>query len=209
MKLTFSRRELQDLLVAWVALGVAFAVFFAGGGGRAVETLLAQGVVLPLAVSMLTAGVGFLVHELAHKVVAIYYDQIAEFRAAYGMLFLAVMSAFLGFLFAAPGAVRHRGRVTDREHGIIALAGPTVNVALAVLFLPILVVGGLLEVGIVADIGGKGVAINLFLAAFNLVPIGVLDGATVKDWSGKVWVASFVPTAVLAFFVVVVLRVGF
>ena len=35
--LAFSARELRDLAVAWVALGVAFAVFFAGGGRRAVD----------------------------------------------------------------------------------------------------------------------------------------------------------------------------
>ncbi len=55
-------------------------------------------------------GVAFLLHEIAHKVVAIEHGQIAEFRADYQMLFLALMGALVGFLFAAPGAVYHRGR---------------------------------------------------------------------------------------------------
>jgi len=207
--LRFSARELRDLGVAWVALGVAFAIFFAGGGSRAVTMLLDRGVVGPLLISLVTAGLGFLLHELAHKVVAVRFDQIAEFRADYGMLFLAVMSALVGFLFAAPGAVHHRGRLTPREHGLIALAGPVINGLLALVFVPVYVAGGLVGSPFLALLGGRGIAINLFLAAFNLVPFGPLDGRTVLDWSAVVFVAAFVPAAALAVYVVFVLGVGF
>ncbi|MGQ4555079.1 metalloprotease [Halobellus sp. GM3] len=195
---SFSSKELQDLLVAWIALGVAFAIFFAGGGQRAVVGLLEGGVVGPLLLSLLTAGMGFLLHEVAHKVVAVRYGQIAEFRADYGMLFLAVVSALAGFIFAAPGAVYHRGRLTPREHGLIALAGPATNVALAVLFLPLFFVGVLLGSEFLALSGSRGLTINLFLAAFNMLPFGPLDGKTVIGWSKAVFAAFFVPTLVLA-----------
>ncbi|MFC6725943.1 metalloprotease, partial [Halobium palmae] len=85
----FGSRELIDLLVAWVALGVAFAVFFAGGGTGFLQGLLAGEGLALLVVSLSTAGVGFLLHELAHKVVAVRFGQVAEFRADYGMLFVA------------------------------------------------------------------------------------------------------------------------
>jgi Zn-dependent protease len=205
----FTNRELLDLGVAWIALGVAFAVFFAGGGMGLVR-LLSSGVgsfVLAVVVSLATAGVAFLLHELGHKVVATRFGRIAHFRADYGMLFVAVLSALAGFLFAAPGAVYHSGRgSTEREHGLIAIAGPAVNVVLAVLFVPVFLVGG---GGLVELIGGRGVAINLFLAAFNLVPFGGLDGTTVKRWSTAVWIGTFVPSAVLTVVVVFVLGVGF
>lgn len=209
MTLTFSSRELRDLAVAWVALGVAFAIFFAGGGSRAVSMLAGEGLVRPLLVSLVTAGLGFLLHELAHKVVAVRFDQIAEFRADYGMLFLAVMSALVGFLFAAPGAVHHRGRITEREHGLIALAGPVTNGLLALVFAPMYVAGVVVGSPLLSLIGGRGVAINLFLAAFNLIPFGSLDGRTVLDWSKVVFVVSFVPAAVVTVFVVFVLGIGF
>ncbi|AZH26211.1 zinc metalloprotease [Haloplanus aerogenes] len=209
MNLTFSSRELQDLAVAWIALGVAFAIFFAGGGSRALSMLTDEGLVQPLLVSLVTAGLGFLLHELAHKVVAVRFDQIAEFRADYGMLFLAIMSALVGFLFAAPGAVHHRGRITAREHGLIALAGPVTNGLLALVFAPVYVVGLVVGSPLLALIGGRGVAINLFLAAFNLVPFGALDGKTVLGWSKVVFVVSFVPAAVVTVFVVFVLGIGF
>lgn len=195
--LSFSSRELRDLAVAWVALGVAFAIFFAGGGRRAIEAIVGGGVVAPVLVSLLTAGAGFLVHEVAHKVVAVRFDQVAEFRADYGMLFLAVVSSIAGFIFAAPGAVYHRGRLTPREHGLIALAGPAVNVGLAALFLPVFLSGSLLGSDFLALVGSRGLMINLFLAAFNMIPFGPLDGKTVLGWSKPVFAGAFVSGVVL------------
>ncbi|SMO51886.1 metalloprotease [Halorubrum cibi] len=206
--LYFSGTELKDLLVAWLALGVAFTLFFVGGSAG-VSRIVAAGVVLPLVVGLLTAGVGFLLHEIAHKVVAVRYDQVAEFRADNGMLFLAVASALLGFIFAAPGAVHHRGRLTAGEHGRIALAGPVVNLLLMVVFLPVLYAGTLLGGEVLTLIGERGIAINVFLAAFNLVPYGPLDGKTVMDWSRVVWAVAFVPSVLLTVLLVFVLGLGF
>ena len=206
--LYFSGVELRDLLVAWLALGVAFTFFFVGGTAG-FDRLLAAGVVLPLLVSLLTAGVAFLLHEVAHKVVAVRYDQVAEFRADNSMLFLAVMSSLLGFIFAAPGAVHHRGRLTDREHGHIALAGPIVNLLLLIVFLPALLLGPVVGSQILTLIGSRGIAINVFLAAFNLIPYGPLDGKTVIGWSKVVWAAIFVPSVLLAVGLVFVGGLGF
>lgn len=209
--LRFSGREVRDLIVAWLALGVAFTVFFAGGGGG-VSRLLDGGpgtLALAFAVALLTAGIGFLLHELAHKIVAVRFGNVAAFRADYGMLFLAVMSAFLGFLFAAPGAVHHRGRLTDRQHGLVALAGPVTNLLLSALFVVVVALGVSLDSGLVVFVGERGLAINLFLAAFNLIPFGALDGRTVLSWSKVVWVLSFFPSTAITFVVVFVLRMGF
>jgi Zn-dependent protease len=178
---TIGRREARDLLAAWAALGVAFAAFFAGGWPGVRRGGLTAGLVVT---SLLTASVGFLLHELAHKVVAIRFGQRAAFRADYNMLALAVLGALAGFLFAAPGAVVHRGRITARENGLIALAGPATNVALAVAFLPALV----LPLG---DVGTYGVLINAGLAGFNMLPFGPLDGRTVLRWSKSVFAAAF------------------
>ncbi|MFB6152191.1 MAG: metalloprotease [Haloarculaceae archaeon] len=195
--MSFSAREVRDLLAAWLVLGVAFVFAF----DYEVRTGILSGEAAPaavaesLALALLTVGVGFLLHELAHKVVAVRFGQVAAFRADYGMLFLALMAGFAGFLFAAPGAVVHRGRITARENGLIAVAGPVTNLLLAAVFLPLALVGS----GLAAEIGGLGVSINLLLAGFNMIPYGPLDGRKVLNWSKLVYAVVAVPSVVLAF----------
>ncbi|QRV15418.1 metalloprotease [Haloterrigena salifodinae] len=192
-ELTFSDRELIDLAVAWVTLSVAFSLIFAPiQNGADVGYFLGM-----VGFSLVTVGVAFLLHELAHKVVAIEHGQIAEFRADYQMLFLALMGALVGFLFAAPGAVYHRGRITQRENAMIALAGPVTNHLLAIMFLPLMLMPAPL-----GTIGQMGVWINLVLAAFNMIPFGPLDGKSVYDWHKGVFALVFVPSALLAGYVV-------
>ncbi len=180
--LWFSRREVVDLVAAWVALSVAFGGFFFGPDALVAAAPLVVGV------SLVSSGVGFVVHELAHKVVAVRFGQVAGFRADYGMLVLAVLSGLAGFLFAAPGAVYHRGRITARQNGLISLAGPVTNLVLAGVF------GALVALpapSLVTLVGQLGVLVNAFLAAFNLIPYGPLDGKSVLRWNTLVWAGSF------------------
>jgi Zn-dependent protease len=210
----FGTREMIDLAIAWVILGVAFMVFFTPGVIRVFKValfagrpglLLSPGVGEAFALSMLTAGIGFLLHELAHKAVAQRFGQIAQFRADYGMLLLALAFAFAGFLFAAPGAVYHRGRITERENGLIALAGPVMNLVLAVGFAPL----ALFASGFLGTLGAFGVSINLLLAGFNMIPFGPLDGRKVLSWSVVVFAVAFVVSAGSAVFVLFGFGLGF
>ena len=194
--ISFSGREIRDLLAAWLALGVAFTLFL---DPALVQDALAgsvdmAGIAAVFGVALLTVGVGFLLHELAHKVVAVRFGQVAAFRADYGMLFLAIMAGLAGFLFAAPGAVVHRGRITERENGLISVAGPVTNLGLAALFLA-LARGG---PGILGVIGSQGLAINLLLAGFNMIPFGPLDGRKVLSWSLPVYLLVAIPSIGLA-----------
>ena len=208
MNVDFSGRELRDLGVAWVALAVAFTFFIASTAGAGYSPLalvqqLGNGLLVEVFVaSFLTVGVAFLLHELAHKAVAIHYDQVAEFRADYTMLALAVGAGLAGFLFAAPGAVYHRGYLDERENAFIALAGPVTNVLLAGVFAPLLFLGGFL-----GEVGQLGVTVNAALAAFNMIPFGPLDGKTVRNWSTVGFGVSFLVCAGLA--VLAILYVGF
>jgi Zn-dependent protease len=181
-----SNTEIRDLGLAWIALSVAFTIFLLNPSRLfQFDTF----VLAFLGMSALTAGVAFLLHELAHKVVAQRFGQIAEFRADYQMLGLAILSAMVGFLFAAPGAVYHRGTITPRENGLIAIAGPVTNLVLAGGFFALFVVapGG----GLLSTVASLGVWINAFLAGFNMIPFGPLDGKTVKDWNLGVFAVAF------------------
>ena len=200
--MNFSGRELRDLAIAWVTLGVAFTVLLNRPTllsllrGNLASALVPLGYAFVL--SMVTVGVGFLFHELAHKVVAVQFGQMAEFRADFSMLFIALVGAFMGFLFAAPGAVHHRGKITDREHGLIALAGPVTNLVFAAVFFALTFA---FTSGLPARIAGFGLLINLLLAGFNMIPFGPLDGRTVLDWNKAVYAIVAVPSVGLAVYV--------
>ena len=187
-------REARDLLAAWLALGLAFTFFYAHVSATTIGAFLASpGFPVALGVSLATAGVGFLLHELGHRVVAVRFGQQAAFRADYGLLALAVLGGLAGFLFAAPGAVVHRGRLTRRQNGLIALAGPVTNLTLAAVFAPFAFLG--------VDIAVRGLTINLLLAGFNMLPVGPLDGNSVRAWSATVYAAVAVPSVALAAYV--------
>src|SRR2546427_580752 len=94
------------------------------------------------------------------------------------------------FIFAAPGATYIQGyNVSDRQNGIISLAGPLTNVVIAFVFFIV----GMVGPGIVGTIGMVGSQVNLFLATFNMLPVMPLDGAKVFHWNKAIWGAVFVP----------------
>lgn len=137
--------------------------------------------------SMLIAvGLGFILHEMMHKVVAINYGARAEFRAWTWGLGLAILMALVSggrFIFAAPGAVYIFGKaLTKEQNGIVSLAGPLTNFVLALVFLSV-------PLGM---IGAYGAAINLWLGIFNMIPIPPLDGSKVFAWNPAVWAGVFV-----------------
>jgi Zn-dependent protease len=202
VSLAFDGKELFDLVVAWLALGLAFTLFIERSlvqGLQTDPTTIQLGSLAGVfGLSLATVGVGFLLHELAHKVVAVRFGQVANFRADYGMLFLAIMGGVVGFLFAAPGAVYHRGRISVRENGLIAAAGPITNLVLAGAFLAIGVLGVREGMGFVSRLGSFGLTINLLLAGFNMIPWGPLDGRKVLDWGIVPYLAVAVPSVGLA-----------
>lgn len=205
----FSERELRDLGAAWLALGIASTFVFRNelASGLFTGVFAVETAVVTLALSMGTVGIGFLLHELAHKVVAIQFGRIAEFRADYTMLALAVGASLAGFLFAAPGAVYHGGRdISPRQNGLIAVAGPLTNLGLAVVFFPLLLVSG---DGLLYQAGQLGVSVNLLLAGFNMIPFGPLDGRKVLGWSIVVFGLVFLVSVGLALWAMLFVGFGF
>lgn len=188
-----SSTEIRDLGLAWIALSVAFVILLFR---RVIFEAELSVLAILLGMCAFTAGVGFLLHELAHKVVAQRFGQVAEFRADYQMLGLAILSAMVGFLFAAPGAVVHRGRITPRQHGLIAIAGPITNLVLTGVFAAMFLLAP--AETLVATVASLGVWINAFLAGFNMIPYGPLDGKTVLDWNKAVFAVAFVVMGGLA-----------
>ena len=186
----FSRVEIQHLLRAWLFVSLAFAILFSGFS-------LSGVFVTAFIVSAITAGIGFLGHELMHKYVAQRYGCWAEFRANNFMLGLMVLLSFFGFIFAAPGGVYIKNHITTKKNGIIALAGPATNIVFTVIFAALTFV--LPEV--LMPIGTYGTLINAWLGMFNLLPFPGIDGSKVLAWSKPIYGASLVLSIVLLFIV--------
>ncbi|MDD1682139.1 MAG: peptidase M50 [Methanoregula sp.] len=200
-----TRREGADLVIAWMAISISFAIIFLRSIGRAdIFTAL-----LFLGVSLLTVGIGFVLHEMAHKFVAIRYGFWAEFRKDNIMLVVAVaLAALVGVVFAAPGAtviydINGRG-ISREQNGWISASGPIVNLLLCIPFAGLLVSGGAgaasLTGSIITIIGLVGLQVNAMIAAFNMLPVSVLDGRKVADWN----IAVFLILIVTAFAVLYV-----
>ncbi len=135
-----------------------------------------------LAVIALSVGSGFILHELGHKFTAQHYGYTAVYEASpMGLLLAIFLKIITGVVFAAPGAVMIRKRQSyysndDRYYDMltqsqetwkIALAGPLINVALAVVFMGIMFLS---DSALMQTMGLYGAYVNVFLAGFNMIP---------------------------------------
>ncbi len=186
----FSRQELNDLFRAWLILSVAFALVFSGFDLFSFSSdwsILLQFFMI----SGLTAGLGFIFHELSHKYLAIKYGCKAEFKANNFMLGLALFIAvFFKFILAAPGGVVLKGYLDKIRHGRIAAAGPASNLFLALIFLALALI-------LPSQIFTYGYFINAFLAFFNLLPFPAFDGLKILWWNKWAYGSLFVLSILL------------
>jgi Zn-dependent protease len=129
----------------------------------------------------------FLVHELAHKLLAQFYGSWAEFRTnSYGLIVTAFSAIpFIPFKFIAPGAVMVD--LSDRsKFGRVAFVGPLTNLVMGFIFLMLAYqfpAAGYLYTGAI---------FNSWIALFNLLPFGNLDGQKIFGWNKIVWILMMV-----------------
>jgi Zn-dependent protease len=191
----FSDIERADLLKAWLATSLAFGIFFIVGGEFAELTAKNQffGFLTIVGLAAVTAGLGFVGHELMHKFTANRFGVQAEFRSNDTMLVISILISFLGIILAAPGAVMIYGNVTRRENGIISAAGPAANIVLALIFLPFIFAAN----PIVHAIGTTGLMVNALLGVFNMIPIWEFDGTKILRWSKPVYFTMLIIGGIL------------
>ena len=188
-----TRNEILEFAKAWIGTALAFAILYSGGRIASPRFLTL------LMLTALTAGVAVILHEVAHRVVARHFGATAHFVANDGMLIISVLLAFTGFLFAAPGAVWHSGWLTKRQSGLVAAAGPATNMVLALVFAVLYIVLGDTAPQLLVTGLQMGFLINALLGAFNMIPLGPIDGAKIINWSAPVFVGLFAVAAAIAF----------
>jgi len=194
-----SKRERLDLLIAWVAISLAFAIIFIRNFGR-IDPATA---LIFIGISLVTVGIGFVAHEMAHKFTAMRYGYWAEFKKDNMMLLVAVaLAALVGVVFAAPGAtvIYDTGRfggggISRAQNGKISAAGPITILLLCIPFAGLLLYGGIsssLTGNLATLIGTVGLQVNAMIAAFNMLPVSVLDGRKVLAWNAGVFIVLIV-----------------
>ena len=97
-----------------------------------------------------------------------------------------LMVVLIGFGYAKPVPMNSRALAQPWTRAIVAAAGPSMNLLLAMLAINYVTwadrsgATGLSEVGLVAL--GFVAKINLLLLLFNLIPLGALDGHYILSW---------------------------
>ena len=192
--LKFSRREIVQILIAIGALTIAFS--FALTPGYPLSNITYALSNIPLAfLAIITA---FFCHELGHKFMGQKYGYWSEFRMfPMGLILALFLGIFAGFVFAAPGAVTIMGNPNREEYGKISAIGPSINICLAAVFYLIT----LLTAGVMQNIFGFIAFINAFLAFFNLLPIGPLDGMKIFRWRKEIWISLAISSLILLFLI--------
>jgi len=177
----FSKTELKHLTIgALLVMGVGFTYFLTAASGSTLLNLVILSVAFTLS---------FLLHELAHKFSAQYFNLWAEFRLTLQGALITLVSIFLPFKIISPGAVMIAGSGTRETVGKISLSGPLTNILLST--------GCILIATVTQDIFWFIAFINAFLAAFNLINFGIIDGLKVFRWNKVFWAIAFVAAIAL------------
>jgi len=180
-------REVFDLVLSWIVLTIAFSVRHIFAWEYQVIALYAVAVLL-----------GFVFHELAHRLTANRYGFWARYRAWYPGLLITLLISFVSrgrIVFAAPGAVLVEAPwIGSRELAYISLSGPASNIAASAAFIGISALTSWSALRLIADV-------NAWLAFFNLLPIPPLDGYKAFRGSPTLWAVLFAFSAVLSFLV--------
>jgi len=138
----------------------------------------------------------FILHEFAHKLVAQHYGLWAEFRLTWFGAVLTLLSMISPFKIVSPGAVMISGSMSKETVGKTAFAGPLTNIALSVMFLLFMVY----PQELLSYIASIEVAINAWVALFNLIPFGIMDGWKIFGWNKTVWAMAFAVSLGLTIF---------
>ena len=190
----FSRIEITHLLISMGVLTIAFALLITRNNLIYGFVYGFNANIIPYGIALSFLGVitAFIFHEVSHKLMAQRHGLWAEYRMfPQGLSIALLLGVLTPFVFAAPGAVMFRGGSRDFETGQIAMAGPLANIIIALITLP-LYLFIFFEETILGQIVGFICLINAFLATFNLLPFGPLDGIKIIRWNATVWIILFI-----------------
>jgi len=185
-KIHFSSKEMKHLtMAALLVIGVGLSL------GLFSNLFYTDYVMLVTFTIILTTS--FFLHEIAHKIVAQREGLWAEFRLTLIGAILTLISIITPlFKIISPGAVMIAGFADIKSIGKTSIAGPMTNITLSMMFLA----GTFLfpqQISILA----LAAFFNAWIALFNLIPFGILDGFKIFQWNKKDWVLAFTSSLIL------------
>ena len=142
----------------------------------------------------------FLIHELAHRYSARSHGLSAGFRLdPMGSVLTIITSIpYIPFKIIAPGAVVISGLAPISVIGSIALAGPLSNIILsAIFYIGSYIFLKAIWIGWLHYVLWVLASLNAFIAFFNLLPFGALDGRKIVAWSPARWATVFAVSIIL------------
>ncbi len=179
--------ELGELLLAMLSV---YAVFLSMAGFIFTPRHLLYIFILSFLV--------YVPHEMAHKFTALHYGYPARFKLILEYFLLTLISAIplIPIKIIVPGTVLiySFGPINKEENGIIAAAGPATNIVIGLASLAYALAFRAPIAVILAQISG-------WIAFFNLLPFGPLDGRKIASWSIPVWLVLMGFSVYLSFFI--------
>jgi len=181
-KIYFSYKEIKHLIIAsLLVIGVGLSIGFYA------FTFTRQGI-LHMAILAFILTTSFFIHEIAHKIIAQKTGLWAEFRLTLWGSLLTIVFMILPVIFKiiSPGAVMISGSAKRHEIGKISIVGPLTNIILACSFIGLMFLSPTYNWIFII-----GALFNSYIALFNLIPFGILDGFKVFNWNKIIWLATF------------------
>ncbi len=193
-----SPRELKHLIpAALLIIGIGFSiVFYNNFFNGDYFTQLGWGYA-EMSVFAILLMASFLTHEIAHKVTAQRCGLWAEFRLTTWGFVITLISVFTPFRLISPGAVMIAGSAKQEEIGKISIAGPIINISFAVASLAAAYITPSLPYFVLFL---WIASFNAFIAVFNLIPFGILDGLKIYHWNKSVWAVAFATSAAITIY---------
>ena len=195
-KLRLSGVELSHIGVAWLIFIIAFIpqTLVNRQYGLNYDSSMAMFQVTIMAFAL---GFAFIFHELGHKFSAQYFHAKAEFKLDQRGLLVSVISIAMGFYLLMPGAVFWNSNLSKYSNirGRVSACGPIVNLYLASLSLGLFIFAdsAVGSIGwILFNFGIISFQLNIYLGIFNMIPLWILDGKKIYEWSEMVWLSYLI-----------------
>jgi Zn-dependent protease len=189
----FSQKEVKHISIAAalvIGIGVSIGLYGNFFGG-----FFPQWTWDMMAVFAIFMTASFLTHEVAHKVMAQKAGMWAEFRLTTWGAVLTLVSVFLPFKMISPGAMMIGGTQPNaKDYMKISIAGVITNMVYAIVFLGL---GFSFISSAYVAVLFFAAYINAFMALFNLIPFGILDGYKIFNLNKAIWLLAFIPSVAL------------